>query len=134
MSDDAGLSLPVAVVKQDMEMGAALASVMVNYCRVLTVQLMQASACHARHSVEQRCCRWLLATQARVQRQSFAMTQEMLAMTLGVRRPTVTLIIAEPQRVGAVQYSRGNVNLLDQAALVEPACACVAVKAPRLYR
>ena len=134
MSDDAALSLPVAVVKQEMEMGAALASVMVNYCRVLTVQLMQASACHARHSVEQRCCRWLLGTQARVQRQSFAMTQEMLAMALGVRRPTVTLIIAELQRVGAVQYSRANVNILDQAALVERACACVAVKAPRLYR
>jgi CRP-like cAMP-binding protein len=134
MSDDNALSLPVDVLKQDMQLGGALASVVVTYCRVLTIQLMQASACHARHSVEQRCCRWLLATQARVQTQSFGMTQEMLAMALGVRRPTVTLIIADLQRVGAVQYSRGHANILDEAALVERACACIAVQAPRLYR
>jgi CRP-like cAMP-binding protein len=134
MSDDGALSLPVAVLREEMERGGALASVIVNYCRALTALLMQASACHARHSVEQRCCRWLLATQARVQRQSFAMTQEMLAMALGVRRPTVTLIIADLQRAGTVQYSRGSVNILDHAALVERACACFAVQVRRLYR
>jgi CRP-like cAMP-binding protein len=85
---------------------------------------MYACACNALHSAEQRCCRWLLTTDDRVQSESFSVTQEMLAMALGVRRPTVTLIMADLHRAGAVSYARGIVKVLDRKALRAGACEC----------
>ena len=129
--DDAALSLPVEVFKSELQRRGALAALMARYCRVFTMQLMQASACNALHSAEQRCCRWLLTTQDRIQADTFLITQNMLAAALGVRRPTVTLIMAELHRAGLIEYGRGRVKVLDRTALLARACECSPSLSPR---
>jgi CRP-like cAMP-binding protein len=124
ISDTGALSLPVDVFKGELLCGGALASLVSDYCRLSTMQLMQASACNALHSAEQRCCRWLLTTLDRVQATSFPITQELLAMALGVRRPTVTLIMADLHRDGLVTYARGRMTIVDRSALQKRACEC----------
>jgi CRP-like cAMP-binding protein len=130
ISDSGALSLPVDVFKGELHRGGALASLVSGYCRRSTVQLMQASACNALHSAEQRACRWLLTTQDRVQVPTFAITQEMLATALGVRRPTVTLIMADLYRDGLVTYARGRMTIVDRPALLKRACECYASMSP----
>ena len=125
MADDAALSLPVEVFKAELQRrDGALAELMARYCRRFTMQLMQASACNALHSAEQRCCRWLLNTQDRVQSDTFSITQNMLAAALGLRRPTVTLIMTDLHLAGVVEYSRGRIKILDRTALLPKACEC----------
>ena len=42
------------------------------------------------HDIQQRCARWLLTTRDRVGGDRFYLSQEFLAMMLGVRRQSVT--------------------------------------------
>jgi Mn-dependent DtxR family transcriptional regulator len=48
-------------------------------------------------------------------------------MMLGVQRPGVTLAAGELQRAGLIQYSRGNVKILDHAGLIKRSCECYGV-------
>jgi Mn-dependent DtxR family transcriptional regulator len=66
-------------------------------------------------------------TQDRMQSNEFQLTQEFLAMMLGVRRPGVTLAARELQRSGLIHYKRGNVKILDHAGLVKRSCECYGV-------
>jgi CRP-like cAMP-binding protein len=83
------------------------------------------------HTAEQRVCRWLLTTAERIHTDVLPVTHEMLAMALGVRRPTVTLIMADLERAGLVRYGRGNVRLIDRGALVQRGCVCCSTINPQ---
>jgi len=62
--------------------------------------------------------------QDRVQSDNLYFTQEFLAMMLGSRRTTVTVVAGELQRKGLIEYRRGHVKILDREALEEKACDC----------
>ncbi len=96
----------------------------IRYHQALMTQVMQTTVCNGLHSAEQRCCRWLLMTHDRVKRDEFALTHETLAMMLGVRRPTITLIAAALQRAGLIHYRRGCMKILNRAGLERASCEC----------
>jgi len=102
----------------------------IRYSQAFTAQIMQTTVCNGLHSVEQRCCRWLLMTHDRVQTDEFQLTHEFLSVMLGVRRPTVTLIAAKLQVRGLIQYRRGFMKITDRPGLEQASCECYqAVKA-----
>jgi len=101
----------------EMSRKGALFSRIVRYHQALLTQVMQTTVCNGLHSAEQRCCRWLLMTHDRIRRDEFPLTHETLAMMLGVRRPTITLIAAALQRSGLIHYRRGWMRILDRAGL-----------------
>jgi len=131
VSDDAALSLSLDVFKEELQHRAALWTAMARYCRIFMEQLMQTSACNARHSAEARCCRWLLTLQDRIDGENVPVTQERLAMSLGLRRPTVTLIMADLQRAGLVEYRRGTMKIIDRTAMLARSCGCYPALSPR---
>ena len=55
------------------------------------------------------------------------MTQELIANMLGVRREGVTEAAGKLQAVGLIQYSRGQITVLDRPRLEARACECYAV-------
>jgi CRP-like cAMP-binding protein len=128
--NDGALVMPLEVFKAELQLRGALFASITDYCQTFTMQLMQITACNALHSAEERCCRWLLTTDDRIQAGTFGITQEMLAMTLGVRRPTVTHIMADLHRSGIVQYSRGAVQIVDRTSLEARACECYRTLSP----
>jgi len=90
-------------------------------------QVMQGMACNGLHSVEQRCCRWLLTTQDRVGSQELNITHEFLAQMLGVRRASVTEVLRPLQSDGLIRASRGKVTILDPKRLADASCECYGV-------
>jgi Mn-dependent DtxR family transcriptional regulator len=68
-----------------------------------------------------------LTTRDRVGRNEFPLTQELLALMLGVHRPTVTLAASSLQRARLIEYERGRVVILDRAGLEGASCECYAV-------
>jgi CRP-like cAMP-binding protein len=64
--------------------------VMLRCAHAVFSQIAQSAACNHFHLIQQRCCRWLLMTHDRMQSDEFLMTQEFLAMMLGVQRTGVT--------------------------------------------
>jgi CRP-like cAMP-binding protein len=84
----------------------------------------QFAACNVKHTVLQRCARWLSMTHDRVGGARFVLTHEFLAIMLGVRRASVSESAEALQTMGAITYQRGAVAVLDRAALNGAACEC----------
>lgn len=76
--------------------------------------------------MQERCARWLLMTHDRVHEQDFHLSHEFLAMMLGVRRPTVTVVAGVLQQAGLISYKHGNVSVLDRKGLEAASRACYA--------
>ena len=96
------------------------------YADALLAQMMQSVACNALHTVEARCCRWLLATHDRAGEEIIHLTQESLAEMLGVQRTTVSAVTAALQARGLIRTRRGRVEIIDRKGLERAACECYA--------
>jgi CRP-like cAMP-binding protein len=95
--------------------------------RYLSAQLdvmAQSIACNRLHLVNERCARWLLMTHDRVGRSDFALTHEVLATMLGVRRAGVSIAAAALQHNGSIRYTRGRFSVADRDSLELAACEC----------
>jgi hypothetical protein len=57
----------------------------------------------------------------------FLLTQEFLAMMLGMQRTGVAAAVGALQRAGMIRYLRGNVTILDRRALEQFSCECYGV-------
>jgi CRP-like cAMP-binding protein len=99
-------------------------AVTMHYGHILISHLMQSVVCHQFHSARQRYALWLLQTHDRAHRDTFRLTQEIVAQSLGVRRATVSDIARDVQRSGAVEYRRGKITVRDRVALMAQACEC----------
>jgi CRP-like cAMP-binding protein len=94
---------------------------------VLMAQTLQSVACNAVHSVEARCCRWLLMTQDRVRKADLPLTHEFLAEMLGVQRSTVSEVTRSLQDRGLIRQGRGMITVIDRPALQKASCECYEV-------
>ncbi|MCJ0765216.1 Crp/Fnr family transcriptional regulator [Variovorax terrae] len=93
----------------------------------LLVRLYQqtlALACERFHMIGPRLARWLLMSQDRAQAGSFHVTQEFMALMLGVRRVGVSMAAGIFQQNGLIEYHRGELKVLNRPALEAHACSC----------
>jgi CRP-like cAMP-binding protein len=104
-----------------------LAGLLSRYTVAIYSLVAQSSGCNRKHSVDQRCARWLLHVHDRVGRDRFELTQLFLSQMLGVRRASVTVAAGALQKAGAIRYSRGRITIVDRARLEEAVCECYAV-------
>jgi len=100
---------------------------MLHYAHLFFNQVAQSAACNHFHSVEQRCCRWLLMTHDRVQSERFLLTQDFMGMMLGVRRKSVTAAASMLKRRNLITYRRGQVTILNRTGIEQCVCECYAV-------
>jgi CRP-like cAMP-binding protein len=123
----AGLRMTAALFERELARSASMRMVMLHYAHAFFNQVAQSAACNQFHSIEPRCCRWLLMTHDRMQSDEFLLTQEFLAMMLGVQRTGVSTVAAALQRAGLIRYKRGKVTIIDRAGLIRRSCECYAV-------
>jgi CRP-like cAMP-binding protein len=117
-------ALGLEVFEREMAHGSAFRDVMARYAQAFVGLLAQSVACNGLHTAEERCCRWLLMTNDRLGSNEFNMTHEMLSMMLGVRRPTITLVLAQLAKAGMISQVRGRLRIVDRAALESASCEC----------
>lgn len=97
------------------------------YTQSLITQMAQTAVCNRHHTIEQQLCRWLLLSLDRLNGTDLAMTQELIANMLGVRREGVTEAAGKLQKLGAIQYKRGKIHVNDRTQLEELSCECYGV-------
>jgi CRP-like cAMP-binding protein len=105
-----------------------------SYVDAFLTHLAQTAACNSRHSVEKRCCRWLLLYHDRVGEDEFPLTQKYLAAMLSVRRTGVAEVAGALQRAGLIRYRRGWVTVVDRPGLESACCPCFQVIKERFDR
>lgn len=101
-----------------------LLALLLRYINVLLQQLTAAGACLHFHSIETRMARWLLMTQDRTHGDKLYLTHAFLAHMLGVRRSGVSLAAEALQKQQLINYSRGNIHVLDRQGLEGASCQC----------
>src|SRR5450631_4496546 len=103
---------------------AALKREVFLFTHLLMIQIAQTAACNRFHVVAQRMARWMLMTRDRVNSNEFRITQEFLALMLGVRRVGVTVAMSGLRERKLIRYRRGTITILDYGGLVAVACGC----------
>jgi len=63
-------------------------------------------------------------THDRVGATHLPLTQEFIAIMLGVRRASVAIAAGMLQKVGVIRYQRGMIDVLDREGLEEGSCEC----------
>jgi CRP-like cAMP-binding protein len=94
------------------------------YAAGFLAQVSHLAACNQLHPVKRRCCRMLLSTADRLGAEEVPLTQEFLAVLLGVRRASVGEVMGELKTDKLITYSRGRITLLDRPALEASVCEC----------
>lgn len=119
--------LPGRKLKKEFNRHGDLLLLMLRYTQALITQMSQTALCNRHHSIDQQLCRWLLLSLDRLPGNRLNMTQELIANMLGVRREGVTEAAGKLQRQGVIEYSRGQITVLDRVRLERLSCECYLV-------
>ena len=126
--------ITTADFKRAIEKRPAVRKMCLRFAAYFTSQLSQSVACNRLHTLDDRCARWLLMTHDRVHHADFAITQESLALMLGVRRAGVSIAMSRLQKAGIVRYRRGRITVLDREKLEAASCGCYQITRSTLSR
>jgi CRP-like cAMP-binding protein len=119
--------LPGQRLKDEFMLHGAMMLSLLRYTQALITQMTQTAACNLHHSIDQRLCRCLLLRLDRLPSAKVIMTQETLSYALGVRREGVTEAAGRLLKLGVIEYSRGQITVLDRLTLEKLSCECYAV-------
>jgi CRP-like cAMP-binding protein len=97
-------------LKDEFNRNSSLHVLLLRYTQALITQMSQTAVCNRHHTVDQQLARWLLLSLDRLSDNKLAMTQELIANMLGVRREGVTEAAGKLQTLGVIQYARGHIT------------------------
>lgn len=126
-SAGSGFRLRGAKLKEEFNRHGDLMVLLLRYTQALITQMAQTAVCNRHHTIDQQLCRWLLLSLDRLPTNRLTMTQELIANMLGVRREGVTEAAGKLQRLGVIEYRRGEITVIDRPALEQLSCECYAV-------
>lgn len=104
-----------------------LRDLLLHYAQAFFMQAAQTAACNRLHRMDGRLARWLLMCQDRTRSELLQLTQEFIAIMLGVRRAGVSIAAAKLKDDGLIHYERGFIRILDRAGLEAVSCECYAI-------
>ena len=117
----------VPSVEREIQLNGEFHGALSQYSHALLIAAFRTTACNGLHNIHQRAARWMLGVLDRTQADRFKITHEFLAELLGVRRSTVTDLIADFRDKGLVESTRGVIEIVKRKELEEVACECYAI-------
>ena len=114
----------LAVLMQEAVWDSPLRRILRSYQAAFRTQISYSVVCNMLHSVQQRCCRWLLTTSDRMDSDVLPLTHEFLALMLRLRRACVADVLRPLNDMGLVRSRRGSVMIVDRPGLERATCAC----------
>jgi CRP-like cAMP-binding protein len=126
-SAGSGYRLKASILKREFALFGQFAHLALRYTQALITQMAQTAVCNRHHTVQQQLARWLLLSLDRLPDNKLAMTQELIADMLGVRREGVTEGALKLQQSGLIRYTRGHITVLDRTGLEKRSCECYMV-------
>lgn len=119
-----GISVPAAALRKRAAESPDLFDLLLRFAQVVIAQEEQSVACNALHATEPRLARWILLNSDRLATRVLPLTQDYLAIMLGVQRTTVSAAASQLRDEGLIRYSRGQLEILDRPSLERRSCEC----------
>jgi CRP-like cAMP-binding protein len=101
-----------------------LMTLLLRHVRATIRQTEQGVACNSFHDAPARLARWILMTADRTGSERLPLTQEYLAVMVGVQRTTITAAAGDLRDRGIIRFKRGVLEIADRAALERSSCEC----------
>ena len=122
-----GYKMKARLLMDEFNRAGPMMRLLLRYTLAFIAQISQTAVCNRHHSIEQQLCRWLLLILDRLPSNELTMTQELIAIMLGVRREGITETAGKLQHAGLISYRRGHITVLDRSGLEARACECYQV-------
>jgi CRP-like cAMP-binding protein len=122
-----GQAMQADVFRRELARRGPFYDLISRYSQALQILMMQSIACNSLHSVEERCARWLLMTHDRVEGDQFMLTHEFLGFMLGVRRPTVSLVLGALDKARLISNGPKKITVVNRRGLEQSSCECYQV-------
>ena len=118
--------IPLPLVVQALDAYPRWRDAVLAYAHAVIADLVRTQMCIRRHSTEQRCARWLLATQDRLGRDVVPVEPDWVHDALRVARARSTSIFRQWHGAGFIRYHRRWVTIIKRKMLERVTCACYA--------
>jgi CRP-like cAMP-binding protein len=112
-----GRRLKTSILRLVIDQRATLHRSLLRYVNYFVDQASMTALANGRSTIEERLARWLLMADDRVDGEKLPLTQEFLAMMLGVRRPGVTVAVQSLERKRLIERQRGSIVIIDRKRL-----------------
>jgi CRP-like cAMP-binding protein len=119
-----GFTADAGVVLDLFNRGGVFHDAALRFAYVVLKQMSQTCVCNHFHTIEARLCRWLTVMCERSNNRHLKLTQEFIAHMLGVQRTSIGSIANSLQRIGAIRYARGRIEIIDLERVRASACDC----------
>jgi CRP-like cAMP-binding protein len=130
----AAYRLPARALSNEIEESKSVRRVMLLFVQALFVQIAQIYVCARYRTLRELLCLHLVLLHDRMDGDAFAMTQQMFAHMIGVRRESVSQISGELRRLRLIEYKRGQITILDRAGLEAECRGCYDMLRPRFSK
>jgi CRP-like cAMP-binding protein len=121
------LRIKAEILREEFKRGGKFQQLIMSYLHQILSQISQSAVCHRFHTAEQCLACWLLISADRAQTNEFSLTQQCISQMLGVPRTNVTMIAAQFQNAGLINYRYGKIKIVDRQNLKRAACECYRV-------
>ena len=104
-------------LREAIRQSTSLHHALLRYAHAFLNQATRTAVANGHSNIEERLARWLLMAADRLDNGELPLTDQFLAMMLGVRRPGVTVAIQELEHQGSISRRRGRIVIVDRKAL-----------------
>jgi CRP-like cAMP-binding protein len=116
--------MPRASFRGALQSMSSFRTLLETYAEAFLEQVMVSAACNGAHDLKQRLSRWLLMMHDRSDGDTLPITQDLLAMVLGVQRPTISIAARELESKGFIRRGRRQLTIVSRRGLIEESCQC----------
>ena len=121
------IRMKAGVLLEEFRRGETLHDTLLSYINLMLLQAGQTTLCDRLHTIEERLARWLLMSHDRWRCDDLPLTQEFLAVMLGIRRADATEAALTLQAREYIDYTQGCVRILNRAGMEGFACECYGI-------
>lgn len=122
------LRMSAAALQEAMERFPILTSLLLRHALVHQRQVARTAVCNGQHSDNQRLARWLLMAHDRAGGDEFLMSDDFLAMMLGVHRGKAMACVSALQTAGLIHYEEDRLRIMHRLSLEHTACECYSLE------
>ncbi len=101
MADGTVQYLPSVLFERELARSGRFRELIDGFSHSFLETMIQAVACNRLHTLDERCCRWLLGVHDRLGRARFELKVRFLARAMGVKNSAVAAIMASLEEQGA---------------------------------
>lgn len=115
----AGHCIRTAKLRQAIDQSVSLHQLLLHCVNAFLAQTTETALANGRSKNEQRLARWLVLADDRIDGGELPLTHNLLAIMLGVQRPSVTVAVHTLERKGLINAGKGVITILDRKKLIK---------------